>query len=403
MEPTTIPATADVQASAPTVHVSLSRVGVTNVEKVIRIAHAGSELLYYADIDCYVDLDPDQKGVHMSRFPETVAESIDQVVIGEALHVEDLAQHIAEHIIERQRAVRSEVTIRAKFPITRRAPVSDLPTQEIYHLIGHALANGSGPRRMVGVEVRGLNACPCAQGLIRERASERLADAGYDDAQIEEIFSMLPAATHNQRAEATLMIGTKREIDARDLIGIAENSMSAPVFELLKRPDELFVVEHAHLHPRFVEDSVRLMVAGTLERYPDLSDGCFLLARQVNHETIHNHDVLAERQHDRIGVERLEDAGWARVALLVELHLLDRQGAVADLLDGREPLDQHAFLERLFDLEIVRRHALARAPVDDDGLGGAKALCSAGDIDGSVAAAVDDHPAAEHRRLLALH
>ena len=287
--------THDLQAAEPDVRLALTRAGVTGVEKVIRIAHAGSELLYYADIDCYVDLDPDQKGVHMSRFPETVAESIDQVVIGEALHVEDLAQHIAEHIIERQRAVRSEVTIRAKFPITRRAPVSDLPTQEIYHLIGHALANGSGPRRMVGVEVRGLNACPCAQGLIRERASERLADAGYDDAQIEEIFSMLPAATHNQRAEATLMIGTKREIDARELIGIAENSMSAPVFELLKRPDELFVVEHAHLHPRFVEDSVRLMVAGTLERYPDLSDGCFLLARQVNHETIHNHDVLAER------------------------------------------------------------------------------------------------------------
>jgi GTP cyclohydrolase IV len=71
--------------------------------------------------------------------------------------------------------------------------------------------------------------------------------------------------------------------------------MSAPVFELLKRPDELFVVEHAHLHPRFVEDSVRLMIAGSLERYPNLSDGCFLLARQVNHETIHNHDVLAER------------------------------------------------------------------------------------------------------------
>jgi GTP cyclohydrolase-4 len=71
--------------------------------------------------------------------------------------------------------------------------------------------------------------------------------------------------------------------------------MSAPVFELLKRPDELHVVEHAHLHPRFVEDSVRLMVAGALDRYEDLSDGCFLLARQVNFETIHNHDVLAER------------------------------------------------------------------------------------------------------------
>jgi MptA/FolE2 family GTP cyclohydrolase len=101
------------------------------------------------------------------------------------------------------------------------------------------------------------------------------------------------------------MIGTRREIDARDLIAIAEQSMSAPVFELLKRPDELHVVEQAHLHPRFVEDSVRLMIAGAFEHYDDLSDGCFLLARQVNHETIHNHDVLAER-HGKVAEIRAD-------------------------------------------------------------------------------------------------
>jgi GTP cyclohydrolase-4 len=298
----------DLQATAPEVPLALTRAGVTGVQKVIRIAHAGTELVYYADIDCYVDLDPAQKGVHMSRFPETVAEAIDKVVIGEALHVEDLAEHIAARVVERQQALRSEVSIRAKFPVTRMTPVSGLPTQEIYHLIGHALVNGAGPRRMVGVEVRGLNACPCAQGLIRERAAERLGEAGYDDGQVDEIFRLLPAATHNQRAEATLMIGTSREIDARDLIKIAEDGMSAPVFELLKRPDELFVVEQAHLHPRFVEDSVRLMVAGAMERYPDLSDGCFLLARQVNFETIHNHDVLAER-HGLVGELRADLEG----------------------------------------------------------------------------------------------
>ena len=86
----------------------------------------------------------------MSRFPETVAEAIDQVVIGESLHVEDLAEHIAACIVERQQAVRSEVTIRAKFPVTRRTPVSNMPTQEIYHLIGRALVNGTTARRMVG-------------------------------------------------------------------------------------------------------------------------------------------------------------------------------------------------------------------------------------------------------------
>ena len=75
--------------------------------------------------------------------------------------------------------------------------------------------------------------------------------------------------------------------------------MSAPIYELLKRLDELFVVEHA-LQPRFVEDSVRLSVKGALEELPDLADGDFLFARQVNFETIHAHDVLAEaRGHGR--------------------------------------------------------------------------------------------------------
>jgi GTP cyclohydrolase IV len=71
--------------------------------------------------------------------------------------------------------------------------------------------------------------------------------------------------------------------------------MSSPIYELLKRPDELFVVEHAHLTPRFVEDSVRLMVKSSLDEYGELHDGDFVSARQVNFETIHNHEVLAER------------------------------------------------------------------------------------------------------------
>ena len=71
--------------------------------------------------------------------------------------------------------------------------------------------------------------------------------------------------------------------------------MSAPIYELLKRPDELFVVEHAHLQPRFVEDSVRHSLNDALDTLPQLADDDFLFARQVNFETIHVHDVLAER------------------------------------------------------------------------------------------------------------
>jgi GTP cyclohydrolase IV len=55
------------------------------------------------------------------------------------------------------------------------------------------------------------------------------------------------------------------------------------------------VVEHAHLQPRFVEDSVRIALRDALAEYPELDDADFLLSRQVNLETIHSHDVIAER------------------------------------------------------------------------------------------------------------
>jgi GTP cyclohydrolase I/GTP cyclohydrolase-4 len=55
------------------------------------------------------------------------------------------------------------------------------------------------------------------------------------------------------------------------------------------------VVEKAHRRPRFVEDCVREMVAGVIEQFPDLDDEAFVLARQVNLETIHQHNVIAER------------------------------------------------------------------------------------------------------------
>jgi MptA/FolE2 family GTP cyclohydrolase len=172
-------------------------------------------------------------------------------------------------------------------------------------LIGIAAASDRAVRRVVGVEATGINACPCAQGLVRDQASERLLEAGFDDGDVDRILELVPLATHNQRGRGTLYVGTDRRLNAERLVDIVEESMSSPVYELLKRPDELFVVEHAHLQPRFVEDSVRIALATTLERFPDLSDGDFLYSRQVNLETIHAHDVLAER-YGTVGELRAE-------------------------------------------------------------------------------------------------
>jgi GTP cyclohydrolase I/GTP cyclohydrolase-4 len=295
--PRTLP---DVQASAPTLHVSLSRVGVTGVEKVIRLNQGGGERLFSAELECFVDLGPKQKGAHMSRFEETVNDAIGEVVLGETgFRAEQLAVHIAELVRERQHALRAEVTIHARYPEYKPAPVSGIKTQEIYTLHGSAVASEAGTRRLIGVAAQGMTACPCAQGLVAESARVRLVEEGFDEEQIATILEAVPVATHNQRGLGTLMIGCpedcETDIDARDLLVIVEESMSSEIYELMKRTDEGAVVEKAHRRPRFVEDCVREAIRGVLENLRDLTDRHFVFARQENLETIHQHNVVAER------------------------------------------------------------------------------------------------------------
>jgi GTP cyclohydrolase-4 len=300
MEPTTIPTVADVQASVPTVHVSLSRVGVTNVEKVIRIGAPGAEQLYYAKLDCFVDLGPKQKGAHMSRFEEVVNDVIGEVVLGQSgFKAESLAQHIAEEVRARQDALRAEVTVAARYPEHKPAPVSGIATQEIYTLYGSAVASESGTRRLVGVAAQGMTACPCAQQLVAGRSRERLSADGFTDDEIERIFDAVPVATHNQRGLGTLHIGCPEgcntDLEAGEMLRIVEDSMSSEIYELMKRSDEGAVVEKAHRRPRFVEDCVREMIRGVVEYLDGVDSNPFVSARQENLETIHQHNVVAER------------------------------------------------------------------------------------------------------------
>jgi GTP cyclohydrolase IV len=289
----------DVQARRPTTGVSLSRVGVTGVEKIIRIQSNGRRSLFFAELECFVDLGPEQKGAHMSRFEEIVNEAIDEVVLGEAFKAETLASHIAERVRDRQDGCRAEVTIAARYPENKPAPVSGTPTQEIYTMFGSAVASASGTRRLVGVQAQGMTACPCAQEMVTERSRERLREDGFSEDEIARVFDAVPVATHNQRGIGTLHIGCpegcNEALEAEVLLEIVEASMSSEIYELMKRPDEVHVVEKAHRTPRFVEDCVREMVRMATERFAGLGGAAFVSARQENLETIHKHNVVAER------------------------------------------------------------------------------------------------------------
>jgi GTP cyclohydrolase IV len=293
------PTAPDAQSGRPRTELSLTRVGVTGVEKVLRVNVDSQEQLYYAELEGFVDLNPQQAGVHMSRFEEVFNETIDEVILGEAFKSEVLAAHIASRVRERQDGMRAEVTIAARYPETVAAPASGTPTQELYTLFGTAVSSERGTRTLTGVQAQGMTACPCAQGLVSDRARQRLADQGFTPDQIDDVLDAVPVATHNQRGIGTLYVGRPEdstvEIDAPDLLRIVEQSMSSEIYELMKRSDEVAVVERAHAHPRFVEDCVREMIRRVVDEYPTLEESGFVCARQENLETIHRHNVVAER------------------------------------------------------------------------------------------------------------
>ena len=256
----------DVQEESPSARIRLDQTGVTGLHRIIRLADGGG--LFYATLDLFVELPPDQKGAHMSRFSDTVEEVLEDLGAFEAPMIETLAERIARALTVGHRAERADVEIRAQFPLERRAPISGKPSQELYTLIGIAAATPRRAVQLIGVEAEGMMACPCAQEMVRAQAEARLREHGLTPEATAEVLSLVPVATHNQRGRGRLLVGADRPLRAEDLVEIVEGAMSSENYDLLKRPDELFVVEKAHRHPRFVEDTVREMLRTLRQHVP---------------------------------------------------------------------------------------------------------------------------------------
>ena len=284
----------DIQSGRPSVHVRLGRAGVVGMRKAILIGNEGQNQWFDATFDLYADLGATQAGVHMSRFSDALEEVMDSIGTNTWPKIELLAEHIAKTIVERQKVVRAEVFIRTVYPMQKWTPMSGRRSQEVYGLIAQAVATQERCRHMVGVEVEGMVACPCAQDMVHSFARVRLQEEGFADEVIEKMLEVTPLATHNQRGRATLMIGADMSLDVRELVVLAESAMSSENYALLKRPDELYIVNKAHANPRFVEDVAREILRAVLEKYTDLPDDSFVWVRQRNEETIHKYDVEAE-------------------------------------------------------------------------------------------------------------
>jgi GTP cyclohydrolase-4 len=284
----------DTQESEPPVYIELNRVGVKGIKKTIIRKKNGNYNVLLATINVFIDLPSHKKGIHMSRNLEVTNEIIERSIGPEVEDIELLCIAIAKSCLQKQEATRAEVEMHADYSLPRTTPVTGTPTQEKYELIAMAVAWREGDeikvRRSIGAVAEGLTVCPCSIESVQHFVSENF--------QIErKVVAELPLASHNQRGKGTLIVETDEDerVEANDIVEIIEDAMSSPLYEVLKRKDELKVVVDAHRKPRFVEDVLRMMIKGLTEKYPDLSDNAYITARQENYESIHRHNTYAEK------------------------------------------------------------------------------------------------------------
>lgn len=294
----------DVQANVPDIPITLTRVGVTDVKKLVEVTRAEKRpVILISKFEIFVDLPSDRKGANLSRNFEAIDEVLEESLASPVCEIEELCSEVARRLLDRHEyANRAEVNMKSEYIVKRTTPVKKVKCQEVVDIFAEATAvrtkNGSvSVKKLVGAEVVGITACPCAQEIIREKAYKELKRLSVDRMVINEFLSHIPMATHNQRGRGiiTIQVSSGNKVSIDNIIKIIEESMSSSIYELLKRNDEALLVETAHKNPKFVEDCVRTMAKKIVEQFPDLPDDSVITIKQINEESIHSHNAFAER------------------------------------------------------------------------------------------------------------
>ena len=269
----------------------LTRVGVTGVKKPVTVHRDGRDRHLTATIDVFVDLPSTQRGSHMSRNVEVVTEMIEESVRKKVSSLEELAAKICKKLLVRHEyASFAEVNMSADYFLERK-PVGGKASLEPFKLMAKATAmRGNGLMKLVGVEVQGMTACPCAMETVKHKLQLKHPELRHVPADT-------PMISHNQRNRTTLIIEVPEqvEIEADDLVGIVESSLSSPTYGILKRDDEANIVMKAHENPKFVEDVVREILGRLLVKYKGLDNSVHVTVRSESEESIHKHNAFAER------------------------------------------------------------------------------------------------------------
>ncbi|MFA7238443.1 MAG: GTP cyclohydrolase FolE2 [Phycisphaeraceae bacterium] len=253
----------DVQSSADHRQVPIDKVGVKNVVYPIRLrTPTGGEQHTVATVNMYVSLPHHQKGTHMSRFLEVLNEHAQEIDPTNVIA-------ICRDIRERLHAADAHLELSFDYFINKPAPVTRMKGLMAYRVSFECASNGSDDF-VLGVKVPATSLCPCSKAISAYGA-------------------------HNQRCEIEARVRIRKMMWIEELVKFCEDAASAPVYSVLKRPDEKHVTEQAFDHPKFVEDIVRDL-AVMLDNEPRI---LWYTVNSENFESIHSHNAYASIVKDK--------------------------------------------------------------------------------------------------------
>jgi len=261
----------DVQNRRDTRRIPIDQVGVSDLKYPITVLDKEREKqTTVAQITMSVSLPHHFKGTHMSRFVEVLNKHRGEVTMR-------TIPSILQELKKRLDAKSARVEVTFPYFLEKSAPISRGKALMEYECSFTGEANGGLEDFILGVRVPVTSLCPC---------SKEISDYG----------------AHNQRGYVSMEVRGTKEKDSNpsliwieELIEVAEQSASSPVYPLLKRSDERHVTMHAYDNPVFVEDIVR-NVAGNLKIDPRIA---WFRVHVVNHESIHSYSAFAKIEWTR--------------------------------------------------------------------------------------------------------
>jgi GTP cyclohydrolase-4 len=284
----------DVQSEPPESNYRLDRVGLTNVMRPITVQRKKKTITLIPTFRVFVDLPPSRKGSDLSRDIEAVEDVVEGEVEGRTKGIEYVAELIVEKLLTRHPyATSAEAELTADYFLERENP-KGRRTTERYLIKGKATKkDGERAKRYVGAMATGITVCPSAMKTVSTLMNRK------EDSP--------PYISHNQRNDVsiTMEVPDGWDVEVNELIDIAEQSMSAPTYELLKREEEGMLVLQAHKNPKFVEDVVRDAMKLIVKKFSKMPDEVSVKVTSESHETIHKHNAYAEK-YGTLGALRKE-------------------------------------------------------------------------------------------------